>query len=969
MPKIPTFTTQETITGEVGSVKSNIQMSLNQTISSALAPVTKELVQHQIKQKDFENKTEALRLENDFIREMQDVYTQAGNLENQDQAQSLIKNQSNIKIQKFNSLASNKNSQTLFNQYALSEVQKGIFRTSTAVERNTLIALDTLVAEKKSKLLITGIDTEDGFDYNVLQRDLEDLYVTNYKGKISNAVLGKLISGIPNEIKFLEADKMISNNPREALEMLKNEKDFVGLNYDSRVQLIEKAKKTLAPMVKKKWELHTQNIDAGKDVEPFNLDLAAEVLEAPTVNAMITAETLHRETADNRKIILTSSNKIVNEVVEGIIDEAKERYTPKEFNEIEGYYNNILEQRNKQLDSDPVQFLITTNDNIESLVMEIDSETNLERTTALQLELSNILIKEQNKLGIHSSKQKVMTNSMATNFINNYKLASTEKDTDKQYNMLSALETQYGDLEPQVFAQLMEAGLPQAAKFLSSGFATPGEAKKILSLDQPEKIEALKNYVNDMGGEGEKFTNMREAIRQDSDFKDLENVIRRNVMSDTGEVSPTMEGIVDFLSIYAANEFYAGDSKTFKEATKNAALMFTKNFEVEDTYYFDLSYKDSITGKPVSKYKREKIIQMLDVIKSDYLPDFKAVAFKSKRTDVKTSELTEKMEFQMREHGEWRNTADGTGFVYGIVLAGDSFAIPVNENGEELYIPKDYNENTVPGTDIEIDLDIQSKKQQARGYFDYQQSMNDAGFKEDFTKGKRTNEIPEGVFGETITSETITNTVDKIKKTDFGIIGDASAAMATKEDKALANPDLKKRIKKFEGVGKKGLNTPYQLEYEKDGKIIKEDFYTVGHGHKLPKGAEIREYSDEEIDNFFEEDMKIATKRVNKLGELNKINLNTIKQDAYDILVEMALNMGSNPNAKPGEKKGLFGFTKTLKAIKAGEYKLASEHMVYNFEGEDYKDISKKIGKTDWYKQVKKNRAMTLKKLMSQIKK
>ena len=32
--------------------------------------------------------------------------------------------------------------------------------------------------------------------------------------------------------------------------------------------------------------------------------------------------------------------------------------------------------------------------------MEIDSETNLERTTALQLELSNILIKEQNKYKI-----------------------------------------------------------------------------------------------------------------------------------------------------------------------------------------------------------------------------------------------------------------------------------------------------------------------------------------------------------------------------------------------------------------------------------------------------------------------------------------------------------------------------------------------------------------------------------------
>ena len=78
MPKIPTFTTEARPTGEVGSVKSNIQMSLDQTIGSTLAPVTKEIVdQHRVKQKDFENKTEALRLENDFIRDMQKVYDEA----------------------------------------------------------------------------------------------------------------------------------------------------------------------------------------------------------------------------------------------------------------------------------------------------------------------------------------------------------------------------------------------------------------------------------------------------------------------------------------------------------------------------------------------------------------------------------------------------------------------------------------------------------------------------------------------------------------------------------------------------------------------------------------------------------------------------------------------------------------------------------------------------------------------------
>ena len=140
MPKIPTFTTEATITEQVGSVKSNIQMSLNQTIGATLAPLTKELVDYKVKQKDFENKTEALRLENDFIRDMQSVYDEAGNLQNEEQAQSILKNKSNTLIQKYSNLASNKNTQNLFNNYALSEVQKGIARTSTAVQKNTLSA-------------------------------------------------------------------------------------------------------------------------------------------------------------------------------------------------------------------------------------------------------------------------------------------------------------------------------------------------------------------------------------------------------------------------------------------------------------------------------------------------------------------------------------------------------------------------------------------------------------------------------------------------------------------------------------------------------------------------------------------------------------------------------------------------------------------------------------------------------------
>ena len=52
MPKIPTFTATGRPTTEVGSVRSNIQIPLTQTIGTALAPVTKAVTDYAIKQKE-----------------------------------------------------------------------------------------------------------------------------------------------------------------------------------------------------------------------------------------------------------------------------------------------------------------------------------------------------------------------------------------------------------------------------------------------------------------------------------------------------------------------------------------------------------------------------------------------------------------------------------------------------------------------------------------------------------------------------------------------------------------------------------------------------------------------------------------------------------------------------------------------------------------------------------------------------
>jgi hypothetical protein len=558
-----------------------------------------------------------------------------------------------------------------------------------------------------------------------------------------------------------------------------------------------------------------------------------------------------------------------------------------------------------------------------------------------------------------------MSNSMAETFVTQFKQLGFEGNSKARTAMLKSLEFQYGDLSDKVLTQLMTAGLPKGTK-VGLVLGTEQTINEFMSFDDPKEVEALKNFLARQDDTDISLEKIKTAIVNQSDYGDIYNINRQNVPFDISGTITEMDEITDVLSLYAAKLMFSNPGMSVDAASKQASLLFSNNYRVEDTYFLPRKVDD----RTINDRELDTHVKILDTIKYNYLSTFKPVAFKSNREDVSSKELTEKMNYNLINNGEWRNSADGEGSVYGIVLSGNSFGIVVNENGEELFVKHGDNSYTLPGgSGIEIDINLPSEqeKKQYRGYYGYlekiKQEPNNLDSDGNFMGGKRENlnknEMQNALEQAGASTAKITNP----------LISEVKADMVTKQDKALANPDLKKRIKKFEGVNRKGLNTPYQLEYEKDGKIIKEDFYTVGHGHRLPKGAEIREYSDEEINNFFEEDMKIATERVNKLGELNKINLDTIKQDAYDILVEMALNMGSNPYAKPGEKKGLFGFTKTLKAIKDEEYELASEHMVYNFEGEDYLDTSKKIGNTDWYKQVKKDRAMTLKRLMSQIKK
>ena len=121
--------------------------------------------------------------------------------------------------------------------------------------------------------------------------------------------------------------------------------------------------------------------------------------------------------------------------------------------------------------------------------------------------------------------------------------------------------------------------------------------------------------------------------------------------------------------------------------------------------------------------------------------------------------------------------------------------------------------------------------------------------------------------------------------------------------------ELKERIKEHEGFKLE----PYQLSYKtKDGKKVKEDFWTGGYGHKLSKDEEVPT-TKEGWDLLFEKDFEQALNQANHFIEKDKV-----KFEAFTIVIEMAYQMGSS----------LQNFKKMQKALEENNYLLDSEEMM-----------------------------------------
>ncbi len=244
MPKIPTFTARGRPTTEVGSVRSNIQIPLTQTIGTALAPVTKAVTDYAIKQKEISQKLEANKI---FFEIQDEVNLIQDELKNDFDEDNSVNNFNQrfkaISDTKLNSI-SNKGVKNLLQNKLDLEYPEFVSKVKTnsrnALEKQIKFDHDTTQnilsseyifanAKQKTIILDKAINNEIAYANDVALSDAEK------QENINKVKQSYLISDVNN---------LIENKQYGAANaILKNVKNSTFLDVEERKTLLDKVKK------------------------------------------------------------------------------------------------------------------------------------------------------------------------------------------------------------------------------------------------------------------------------------------------------------------------------------------------------------------------------------------------------------------------------------------------------------------------------------------------------------------------------------------------------------------------------------------------------------------------------------------------------------------------------------------------------------------------------------------------------
>ena len=516
MPKIPTFTAKGSIEQLAGTT-SNIQMGLNNTLSNALSPLTNMVIDNKIKQNDTQNRTEALRLGNEFTRKLNTLEDTIANDNtglgvNKQSANSYYKEQTNNFINQFKSQASNNATATLFTNNALSAVNRGIFRIDNIVDKNVFKDLTNQVEQAETSLITQALFNNrdanvvdefgmlgnvNDFDYASLQTNLTKLYTDAFSGKIPAPNLNQMINNIPSLVQGFQANKDIYDNPSFAyteLEKGENSSVYPDLKVEQRTKLINKVETMMAQPLRKEFANVIFSLQGKGTEQPFDFDFAKKILPIQEYNELKTTYDLAKINAEDVRLINTLPLDEANELIEskkystdsyvGLADEITQA-------KLKQGLIDARDNAEKQMKNDPVKFQIETSLEIEQLANDYKTETNPQAKIANLKILNNAIIEDQIKRGTERANLKILTKSQVNDIKNDF--LNTAITSEDKLKLIEQLKVNYGDENMGMIVNHLQD--EKASEVILMAISTDS-SELAKDLFNSSTLEELKNLAN-----------------------------------------------------------------------------------------------------------------------------------------------------------------------------------------------------------------------------------------------------------------------------------------------------------------------------------------------------------------------------------------------------------------------------------------------------------------------------------------
>ena len=698
MAKIPTFTSQGELTTQTGSVQSNIKMGLDQNLASALSPITKKIVDYKVKEKNVQNKTEALELENQAIVELNGYVQEASNLKDADAANKYLMEKSKIVRTKYSNKASNSNVKTLFSNNYLLEEQKKVYAVDNAVNKNLINSRLLLSNAKEERVLSDALYSEDNtLALSTLETDLTAIYKSDFDDGIINiAEYESRVADIPNKIDYFKAKKDSINDPVGTFEKL-SKGEYGNLTIKTRENLLKEIRLEAVPILKENMVNYITGLENGIEVN-INKEAIKEVFGTKAYTDFLETEQNTIRVGETKSVLMNSKIGDEQAILDGFNLDSGNLAQDLEYKQ---KLINALADKNKLIEEDAATLIIQSNKIVQGYYTEYQNEPEGENKQRLFKKYMNSVVQAQIDMGIDGSLIKAVPESFAKSIVQDYQ----SQDPAGKIAYLRSLEEQYGEQYGLLLNQLTANELPVTAKLVSY-LGDENGATQIMSIDTPEEKKILDDFVK------KSDLNKNEIEREVFDaMKELRDVVTYSNKMNTTRANKEMNDIEEIITYVAINMMSSGTKQS--DAVKKATDYVMTKFKFagadsmigdgnQNTYFIPKIYNnDTLSNGQMNLIERKAT-----AIKENHLEDFDMFSFQSENPDINDQELNEEMLAQAKENGVWVNNADGSGIVFAIPFADGSLALVENKKGELLELKFDDGSHLLPTTNIRIELEI-----------------------------------------------------------------------------------------------------------------------------------------------------------------------------------------------------------------------------------------------------------------------